>query len=164
MLPACRSRDAAGHGRGRRDDMRRWSLLLGVALVVAGAVVLLVVRGNEHTTTIQQVFKDDLIRVDLPLPGARIASPVQISGRARGPWYFEASFPIELHDSDGQVIAIGPAQAQGEWMTAEYVPFILALAFPAQPSGSSGALVLTKSNASGLPEHDNELVIPIVFE
>jgi hypothetical protein len=81
---------------------------------------------------------------------------------ARGPWYFEASFPVYLLSAAGDTIARTPAQAEGEWMTPNMVPFKATLTFTA-PAGDSGTLILSKSNASGLPEHDDELRIPIRF-
>lgn len=145
--------------------MGRWSIAIALAVViVAAAAALIVLPGPAKApTTGERAQKPDRISVDTPRIGDAIASPVNISGKARGNWYFEASFPVEVLDSQGSVIAQAPAQAQGEWMTAEFVPFYLQLAFPPQPSGSSGSIVLRKDNPSGLPENDEELVIPIVF-
>ena len=47
-------------------------------------------------------------------------------------------------------------------MTTEYVPFVIQLSF-SMPSTPTGTLVLEKDNASGLPEHANQLEIPIRF-
>lgn len=105
----------------------------------------------------------NLITVDSPDPGDRITSPLTITGEARGTWYFEASFPVELRDASGAVIAQHYAEAQGEWMTENFVPFRSTLSFPAQPAGSQGTLILRKDNPSGLPENDNSVSIPIVF-
>ena len=63
----------------------------------------------------------------------------------------------------GHVIAEGPAQAQGEWMTQDYVPFKITLSFPAQAAGSKGTVVLRNDNPSGLPENDKSLEIPVTF-
>jgi hypothetical protein len=106
----------------------------------------------------------DLIRVTTPLPNAVIESPLTISGEARGNWYFEASFPIRLFDSEGVELAVAVAQAQGEWMTTEFVPFETNLIFISPAGGQTGTLVLQKDNASGLPEHDAELRIPVRFD
>lgn len=106
--------------------------------------------------------KADLIVVDSPASGAYVASPLTVTGRARGAWYFEASFPVQLLDGDGKVLASGPAQAQGDWMTQEFVPFKITLNFKA-PGTAGGTLVLKKDNPSGLPEHDDELRLPIRF-
>ena len=105
----------------------------------------------------------NLITVDNPSNGERISSPLVVTGEARGPWYFEASFPIELRNSAGVIIYQGGAQAQGEWMTENFVPFRATLTFPAQPAGSKGTLILRKDNPSGLPERDQSVSIPVTF-
>ena len=95
-------------------------------------------------------------------PGESITSPITISGEAKG-WYFEASFPIKIVNESGAILDQRPAQAQGEWMTSEFVPFSVRLSFPAQPTGSKGKIILEKDNPSGLPEYDDYLEIPITF-
>lgn len=91
-----------------------------------------------------------------------IKSPLGLTGEARGNWYFEASFPVKLLDANGKVLFQGPAQAIGEWMTTEYVPFSITVPFPT-PETATGTLVLEKDNPSGLPEHDDALRIPVKF-
>lgn len=90
-----------------------------------------------------------------------VTSPLTITGEAKG-WYFEASFPMQLLDGNGKVIAQGPAQAQGDWMTSAFVPFKSTLAF-AKPSTATGTLILRNDNPSGLPENARELRIPVRF-
>lgn len=107
--------------------------------------------------------KSDLIRVDAPLPDEVVKSPLIVKGVARGYWFFEASFPVSLLDSNGNQIALGIAQAEGEWMTTEFVPFKAELNF-AKPTTSAGELILKKDNPSGLPEHDDELIIQVKFD
>jgi hypothetical protein len=106
---------------------------------------------------------DDLIVVDVPQDGAVVASPLTITGKARGSWYFEASFPVRLLDSKGQVVAEGHAQAQGEWMTSEFVPFIAKLEF-IKPSSERGTLVLENDNPSGDPKNAKKIEVPVKFE
>lgn len=113
--------------------------------------------------------KGDLIWVASPLPAQAgvpsqiVQSPLTVTGRARGNWYFEADFPVKLLDANGSILAQAPAQAQGNWMTTEYVPFSATLNF-SKPSGSTGTLVLEKNNPSGLPENADELRIPVKFQ
>ncbi|MBP9710756.1 MAG: Gmad2 immunoglobulin-like domain-containing protein [Candidatus Pacebacteria bacterium] len=107
--------------------------------------------------------KQDLIVAATPRPGDSAVSPLTISGEARGYWFFEASFPYELQDAQGNMIAQGPVQATGDWMTEEFVPFTIDITFPPQPVGSEGTLLLKKDNPSGLPENEDALVIPVVF-
>lgn len=101
------------------------------------------------------------IRVTEPQPNATISSPVTIKGEARGTWYFEASFPVRLLDNQGNEIAVVPAQAQGEWMTTEFVPFEVSLPFTT--TATEGMLVLEKDNPSGLPENAASVEIPVKF-
>ena len=119
------------------------------------------------TQVIEKARKGDLIVVDSPLPNSVITSPLVIKGRARGNWFFEATFPVVLTNWDGLIIAEGYAQADGEWMTTEYVPFTATLNFT-KPADANvrpqGILILQKSNASGLPEHDDALEYWIKFQ
>jgi Immunoglobulin-like domain of bacterial spore germination. len=110
-----------------------------------------------------EVEKADLIRVNNPRPNQTIKSPLTIEGEARGFWFFEASFPIKLLDEKGNELGIAIAQAQDEWMTEDFVPFRAQLEF-SPPETDRGTLVLEKDNPSGLPEHDDELRIPVRFE
>ncbi len=91
-----------------------------------------------------------------------IKSPLEISGRARGNWFFEASFPIQLLDRSGAVLAQTVGQAQGDWMTADLVPFTAELKFEA-PLGDTGTLIFKRDNPSGLPQNDASLTLPIKF-
>jgi hypothetical protein len=104
----------------------------------------------------------DLIAVDSPRPNEAVKSPLTITGKARGTWYFEASFPIKIVDADNNVLGQISAQAQGDWMTEDFVPFSATLEFAA-PTTATGSLLLNKDNPSGLPENDKQLIIPIKF-
>ncbi len=105
----------------------------------------------------------DMIQVVSPTMGMTIASPLEISGEARGMWYFEASFPIELKDAAGITVAQSIGTAQGEWMTENFVPFTSTLSWTSTTTGS-GTLILHRDNPSGLPEHDKSVEIPVVFK
>lgn len=105
---------------------------------------------------------DERIHVTTPLSGAKITSPLVVRGEARGNWYFEASFPVLLRDANGKELVVKPAQAQGEWMTTEFVPFEVTLNF-AKPTTKTGTLILEKDNPSGLLEHAAQIEIPVVF-
>ena len=106
--------------------------------------------------------KADLIKVDSLKPGDTVSSPLTITGQARGTWYFEASFPAQVLDANGNVLVAVPAEAQSDWMTEDFVPFKVTLTFPT-PLTANGTIVLKKDNPSGLPEHEDELRIPVRF-
>ena len=105
----------------------------------------------------------NLISVDRPTRGQTVTSPLVVTGSARGTWYFEASFPIELRNASGQVIAQSHGEAQSDWMTEDFVPFRGTLTFPAQPAGSTGTLILRNDNPSGDPARDKSVSIPVRF-
>ncbi|MDP2594005.1 MAG: Gmad2 immunoglobulin-like domain-containing protein [bacterium] len=121
------------------------------------------------------VSKSDLVVLESPAPFSMITSPLTVRGQARGVWYFEATFPITLVDWDGRIIAesyasaiLDPSNPESTWMTSEFVPFEGTLIFDVPPDAGDfsrrGALILQKNNPSGLPEHDDALEIPIMFE
>lgn len=104
----------------------------------------------------------DNIVVDTPLPGATVPRTFAVSGKARGGWYFEASFPVQVRGENNQILFEGPIQAEGDWMTPEFVPFSTTITIPGAYSGPA-TLVLHNDNASGLPENDRSISIPVVI-
>lgn len=104
----------------------------------------------------------NLIQVTTPKPGEVLPSTFTLSGKARGGWYFEASFPYQVLDANGMKIAEGPAQATGDWMTPEFVPFTLKINIPNYKGKAT--LVLKNDNPSGLPENDASVSIPITIQ
>ncbi len=114
------------------------------------------------TTTPVTTGKEDIIRVDTVHANQIIQSPLTVSGNARGPWFFEASFPVELLDANGKTIASKAATTNGNWMSENFVPFSVTLLF-GTPATSDGTLVLHKDNPSGDPKRDDSLRIPVRF-
>jgi len=147
--------------------MNKRFLVLAVLLLVAGIAVAVYTIGPREslapTDTRTFATLEDLIVVDAPAIDAHITSPYTISGKARGPWYFEASAPFELKDSAGTVIGHGYVTAQGEWMTEGYVPFTAVVTFT-KPATPTGTLILRNDNPSGDPERQKTLEIPVKFQ
>jgi len=109
-----------------------------------------------------ELEKTDLIQIDTPRPNQKITSPLKISGKATGLWFFEGSFPIKLLDEQGNELVSHYAQAKGEWMTEEFVNFESEIEFKV-PESSTGILILEKDNASGIPSGDDEVIVPVKF-
>jgi hypothetical protein len=101
----------------------------------------------------------DFVRVNVPDPAT---SPLRVSGEARGVWFFEASFPIELLGPDGGVIASGRATAIGEWMTMGFVPFEAEIPYQIE-APVAATLVLRRDNPSGLPQNDAAAAYPVAL-
>lgn len=145
----------------KRNFIWAFLALFFMAIFVFGLHLLKIAIDSRPLPT-KKAEIPDLIRVDSPLYGAVVKSPLVVMGEARGSWYFEASFPVSLLDAFGKEIVIAPAQAQGDWMTTDFVPFSVTLNFSFSEA-PFGTLVLKKDNSSGLPEHDLELRIPVVL-
>ena len=107
-------------------------------------------------------LKIDSVRVDYPKSGSVIKSPVTITGKALGLWYFEATFPVEITDANGNTLGQHYAEAQSDWMTIEAVPFVSTISFKNSPT-DTGFIILKKDNPSGLPEHDAQVRFPVRF-
>ena len=89
-------------------------------------------------------------------------SPFVIFGRAKGSWFFEASFPIKLLDLQGKQIAASYVQAKTDWMTSGFVDFEGEIVFDVS-NITKAMLVLIRDNPSGLPENDEAVSLPVVL-
>ncbi len=147
-------------------------ILVVLAIVLYGGFVYfrnsaeapVVPNGTGQTPTITYTNSSkDLIVVDLPYPGAVTGKDFVVMGKARGTWYFEASFPVNVLDKDGNVLWQGPAQAQSSWMTEDFVPFKVSVSVPQSYIGPA-TLVLKKDNPSGDPARDASISFPFTIE
>jgi hypothetical protein len=66
-------------------------------------------------------------------------------------------------DSNGNELAVHYAQAEGEWMTEDFVPFTAQIEFD-KPDTSEGVLILEKNNPSDLREHDAQIKTSVRFK
>lgn len=145
-------------------------MLVVLAVIYAGYVFLVKKVVNEGVQVDTQsnnspVYYKDLLRVDSPLPGSKVNNSIIIRGAARGNWYFEASFPVQVVDAEGRVLAQGIAEAQSNWMTTDYVPFIanLQIGKILIAPGAPLRIILTKDNPSGLPENDDSTSFGVIY-
>ena len=117
------------------------------------------------SVTIEDMDKDlSEIEVRIPEREALVESPLLVDGRARGGWFFEGTFPVVLTDWDGLIIAESFAQAEGEWMTDDWVPFKAVVEFDRPAYGERGSLILQKDNPSDLPEYDKAYEMTVFFK
>lgn len=119
---------------------------------------------SSPTTTAVAIYHNadaSRIRVDAPRPGSAVAATFDVTGEAVGGWYFEANFPYEVRDADGNRLVQGPVQAKGEWMTPSFVPFSFQVTVPNYIGAAT--LVLHNDNPSGLPENAASISIPITI-
>lgn len=154
--------------------MEKHYLWIAVAILVVFLGGYFLYAGSANAPTVEEgapsggTFSyinasSDLIVIDSPRPGETVGQVISVSGSARGFWFFEASFPIELLDVNDTVIGQGIAQAEGDWMTEEFVPFKARIEL-ATPYYGDVIVVLKKDNPSGEPENDASVRFPVVIE
>ncbi|MDD4901279.1 MAG: GerMN domain-containing protein [Patescibacteria group bacterium] len=104
----------------------------------------------------------DEILVTAPKLNQAVNSPLTVAGQAKGNWFFEASFPIELIDDQGKILGQDYVQAQSDWMTENFVPFKGEINYQAEAT-TTGRLVLKNDNPSGLPQNDKRIEILVII-
>lgn len=105
----------------------------------------------------------EMIKVENPQPGTKVTSPLTIEGMAKGYWYYEGIFTIKLYsDEKDSLLAKTSAEADGRWMTEEFVPFTTTMTFKAAEN-QGGRLVFERANPSGLPQNDQSYSVPVIF-
>ncbi|MDZ4244119.1 MAG: GerMN domain-containing protein [Candidatus Doudnabacteria bacterium] len=153
--------------------------LITILLLIAGAAIVLAGlsyysskktdqndnnnQNNPPTSQEPHAPSADDLRLATPKPNDIVSSPLEIAGEVCCGWYFEAQFPVRIEDQNGNMLGQTAATAIGDWMTSDYVPFQATLEFN-QGNATAGFLVLSKDNASGLPENDFSVKIPVRFE
>lgn len=154
--------------------MKKVIYFIVAAVVIAGLVYMIKIPPQGRPTPVDDNTSGKvdsgtdpsdtaMVHVTSPLPNEKIISPVTISGEARGSWFFEASFPIEIVDDKGTKLAQSHAEAQSDWMTENYVPFTATIKFTLPTSTDKGRIILRKDNPSGLPEHEDSIEVPVRF-
>ncbi|TSD06170.1 MAG: hypothetical protein Greene07147_29 [Parcubacteria group bacterium Greene0714_7] len=140
-----------------------------LALLGVGAYFLYPLLAHAPATSVQtsvptyvRASLNDIV-VASPKPDETLGSIIDVSGRARGLWYFEASFPVEVVDSRGAVLGKSIATAQEDWMTEEFVPFTATITLTT-PYAGPATLILRKDNPSGESSRDASISIPILIQ
>lgn len=160
------------------------NLLIGVLfflVIILGAWLLFYKNAQAPSTTVQinpgassevptptpiatssnPVVTSDIVVVN-PTQGQIIKSPIVVSGRAKGSWYFEASAPVKVYDANNQLLGSGNITAQGDWMTTNFVPFTGTINF-ATSTTNTGKIVFMNDNPSGLPQNDKSYTVLVKF-
>ncbi|MEN9852652.1 MAG: hypothetical protein RI996_595 [Candidatus Parcubacteria bacterium] len=121
-------------------------------------------------TTTREIYetafahKTDMFKTVSVISGDLLPVRTKVQGEVRGNWYFEATFPAELRVGTSTVIWSGVAQAQGSWMTTDFVPFTMNISYTALGTTTPATLILKKDNPSGDPINDDELQIAVLVQ
>lgn len=103
------------------------------------------------------------VEITSPLPNSEVKSPIVVTGRAKGGWFFEANAGLAVLDANKQPITIGNVTATSDWMTADYVSFAGKITYPMNYKGQSGYIQFSNDNPSGLPENKKTFLVPVLF-
>jgi len=152
---------------GLATDMLRPTPIRDFNSCLAYGDVVVVNGVRECTGRNGDVFREvveekGLLEVTEPELGKQVSSPLEIKGRAKGTWFFEGSFPIDLISKGGVIIGKGTATALGDWMTKDFVSFSASVPFSV-PTTTDGMIVFKKDNPSGLKEFDDSLSRTVIF-
>ncbi len=109
-----------------------------------------------------QPFVSENVIVTSPLPGESVPQTFTVRGQARGNWFFEASFPLQVRDPENNPVGFGIAMTSDNWMTTDFVSFEGRV--EVENYSGPANLVLLKDNPSGLPENEDSVEFPIVVQ
>ena len=137
-------------------DLKQKCLLTWEEACVAAASSTIPVAVGAPAT-----FSDQALVLS-PKQNEIVSSPLKVAGQALGTWFFEASLPVKLIDESGNLIAAYQATADSDWMTEKPVKFNSEIVFAT--AATSGYLIISKDNPSGLPANDGSIKVPVRFK
>lgn len=143
--------------------MKKFIFIVIIVIVVIVLTALVFDWGRNSDTT-QMITQEASVKLDSPKENEGVKSPIKISGQAKGTWFFEGSFPVELMDTDRNILATSFATSTEDWMTENFIPFSATLEFTKPTSTKHVLLVLKKDNPSGLKEKDESISIPLILK
>ncbi len=103
------------------------------------------------------------VSIAAPVQEAFVQSPVVITGRAVGNWFFEGVFLAQITDAKGGVLGQGQMKAKTDWTVASLVDFSGTVTFN-KSTTPTGFIVLRNDNPSGLPENAKVFTWPVQFK
>ncbi len=106
--------------------------------------------------------KDDLISFSI-WPNTKVSGVVSYRGVIKGGYFFEGNILVGIADLNKKIILQSNGIAKSDWMTIDPVSFEGNINFSKEPKGKA-YLVIHNDNASGLPENDKSILIPIIIE
>lgn len=124
--------------------------------------------GNQNEEIVQDFKITSLKGVEIILQNPKenqlVTSPLKITGKAPGNWFFEASAPVTIVNWDGLIVGESYIQAKGDWMTTDYVEFEGNIEFTNTEYGDYGFLILKKDNPSDEPQFDDAVEFKVMFK
>jgi len=103
------------------------------------------------------------VLLDSPKELSTVGNTFKVKMQALGYWFFEATLVVRVENEKGEKIYFESAESIGEWMTPNLVPFEKEIKLPESIKGNI-TLIVSGSNASGLPEHEKEARFPLFVD
>jgi hypothetical protein len=145
-------------------------ILFAIVLSVTRKVNTPVIYNSEETQ--QQVGQgvntgilgneSDLVFLSI-VPNVKVAGILNLTGEIKGGYFFEGNILINVLDVNKNVLKQGYGIATTEWMTAGPVSFTTSVDFTGLSAGPA-YLEIHNDNASGLPENDKSILVPVIIE
>ena len=145
--------------------MKRYTSIIIIILVIALGLWIFKKSATAPIIT-PETNPDITITYITPEENEAISFPLIIKGEAKGTWFFEASFPVEILNDKQELVTTGIAQGESDWMTTEFVPWTITFAERPEKlepvSSSPNAYIKFKNdNPSGDPIRDKSFILPI---
>jgi hypothetical protein len=106
--------------------------------------------------------REDLVSFSITA-GSKVSGVATYQGEVKGGYFFEGNILVNILDGDKNLLKASNAMATSDWMTIEPVSFEGNVDFTNLPAGPA-YIEIKNDNASGLPEHDKNILIPIIIE
>ena len=105
---------------------------------------------------------NDLVSFSIS-PSQEVTGILNVTGSVQGGYFFEGNILVNILDQNKKLLRSGNGNAKGEWMTADPVGFDAVLDFTKLSRGPA-FIEIHNDNASGLPEKDKSILIPIIIK
>ena len=113
---------------------------------------------TNNTITIKNV---DLVSFSIA-PISQVSGVMNVTGTVKNGYFFEGNIILNILDSNKNLLKTGHGTATIDWMTSGPVSFDATLDFTGLPTGP-GYIQIHNDNASGLPEYDKSILIPVII-
>ena len=140
------------------------SIIISLIIIIVFVLIALVFDWGRNKFPTTVVSTELPIQVSTPKDNQEVGNPIKISGKAKGTWFFEGSFPIQLVDSSGNILGHGIATSTEDWMTENFINFSAEISYTKATSTKRALLVLSKDNPSDNPDLDQSIFVPVILK
>ncbi len=152
--------------------MTKFGKLLLLVIVIAGVTLAIFLTREKISPPLTpdgpEIFpsrvlgnKEDIVSFSIA-PGQKVGGILPFQGVLQGGYFFEANILVNILNGDRNLLKAGNAEATADWMTAGPVSFAGSLDFRELPPGPA-YIEIHNDNASGLPENDKSILIPVTI-